>query len=256
MSTQTQSFTLNAQDGQSVRGVLRDTGSGPVGFFLHGLLSNAEGDKSMTLWNEAERNNRSWVRFDMRAHGQSDGKFDEFTISRALEDTRAVFELFPKRPKILVGSSMGGWVAAQLATETALNVAAVVLIAPAFSFMDQLYQSLDANKQTLWVSQGFWTFDGDDLDEGFRLSYQAVLDSRQYDLLGKSIEYDCPVRILHGKLDDTVPSDQSLEFMSRLPMHTDVEVEILPHADHRLSGHIKHITDKVNEVWPSETRTE
>ena len=250
MTASVENFALSARDGQIVRGVYRDTGVGAVGVFLHGLLSDAEGDKSMTLWNEAEQNNRSWIRFDMRAHGQSDGIFDEFTISRALEDTKAVLGLFPNRPKFLVGSSMGGWVAAQLATDDTLNIVGAVLIAPAFSFMEQLLHDLEPDQQDQWKNQGFWTFDGDGIENGFALSYDAMVDSRQYDLLGQPVEFGCPIRILHGKLDDVVPAQQSRKFEQQLPKHTDIQVDILPNADHRLSGHVQHIIEKVNETWP------
>ena len=253
MNASVTSFELTCRDGQMIRGVAHDTGSGAVGLFLHGLLSDAEGDKSMTLWHEAQKHHRSWVRFDMRAHGQSDGTFDEFTISRALEDTQLVCDMFPDRPKILVGSSMGGWVAAQLGTNRALSIAGVVLIAPAFSFMEQLFQSLEPEQQQQWISQGSWTFDGDGIDGGFALSHAAVVDSRPYDLLENPVSYNCPVRILHGQLDDVVPAKQSLDFEQRLPAQTDIEVQILPNADHRLTGHITYITDAVDRIWPTDT---
>jgi len=252
LDTLRETFELTVSDGQRVRGTYCDTQSGAVGLFLHGLLSDAAGDKSMTLWNEAQACQRSWVRFDMRAHGQSDGTFDEFTLSRALEDTRAVLDLFPNRPKILVGSSMGGWVAAQLASEAGLSIAGAVLIAPAFSFMEQLFQSLDASQQRQWTKQGFWTFEGAGLEEGFSLSYDALVDSRQYDLLGQPIQYNCPIRILHGKLDDVVPPTQSLKFMQHVPKTTDIEVDLLGKADHRLTGHIHCISEKINEIWPTD----
>ncbi len=256
MDATTKSFALPASDGQLIRGISRDSGSGPVGVFLHGLLSDAEGDKSMTLWNEAIRLGRSWVRFDMRAHGKSDGTFDEFAISRALEDVRLVFQLFPNRPKILIGSSMGGWVAAQLATENKLNIAGTVLIAPAFSFMMQLFHSVSPEQRQQWTDQGSWTFEGDGLEDDFALSYEAVVDSKQYHLLGRAVDFRCPVRILHGKLDDVVPASQSVEFLNRMPAHTDVELEILPNADHRLTGHIEDIVNKVNEIWPLAVESE
>lgn len=253
MNTVTQSFSIQAQDGQSVRGVYRDTGKGAVGIFLHGLLSDAEGDKSMSLWHQAESSNRSWIRFDMRAHGKSDGSFDQFNISRALEDTKLVMGMFPDRPKILVGSSMGGWVAAQLAADSSLNITGVVLIAPAFSFITQLFASLDPAQQQQWANQGSWAFESDSMDEGFTLSYASVLDAKQYDLLNQAIEYECPVRILHGRLDDVVPADQSIIFANGLSGNTDIEVKILPEADHRLSGHVEQILQKVDEIWPTDT---
>ncbi len=204
----------------------------------------------MSLWNQAEERGRSWTRFDMRAHGRSDGNMNEFTISRALADVRLVLQLFPGRPKFLVGSSMGGWVAAQLATEQQLQIAGVVLIAPAFSFMRQLFNSLQPDQRQQWINQRFWTFAEDDADYQFTLSYDAVIDSEQYDLLRKPADFQCPVRILHGRLDDVVPVTQSIEFCRRLSPHADIELDVLPDADHRLTGHLEHITRQVDEIWP------
>ncbi len=249
LNAKVNAFALPARDGQLVRGISRDTGVGPVGIFLHGLLSDAEGDKSMALWNQAQKHERSWVRFDMRAHGRSDGTMDEFTISRALEDARLIMNLFPGRPIVLVGSSMGGWVAAELAAERPARIGGAVLIAPAFSFMMQLFHSLNPEQRQLWLSQGSWTFESDGLDYGFTLSYDAVIDSKQYDLLAQTVEFQCPVRILHGRLDDVVPTAQSAEFLSRMTPGANVELDVLPNADHRLSGHVERIIDKTDEIW-------
>ncbi len=248
MSYNENSFELGATDGQIIRGVYRDTGEGAVGAFLHGLLSDAEGDKSMQLWHEAEKRNRSWIRFDMRAHGKSDGIFTEFMISRAVEDAKQVLGQFPNRPKVLVGSSMGGWVAAETALDPKLNVQALVLIAPAFNFTKQIYESLCANDQDKWEKDGFMTFGSSDIEDGFTLQYEAVADGHNFDHFSKPFRFDYPIRIIHGDLDDVVPPEQSLQFQR----HVGPQAELieLPKADHRLTGHIDYIIKAVNEVWP------
>ena len=241
-------FAIPAADGQLVRGVYRDSGHGPVGAFLHGLLSDAEGTKSMTLWQQAEHANRSWIRFDMRAHGQSDGSFDEFRISRAIEDTSLVLSLFPDRPKVLVGSSMGGWVAAQAALDPTLNIRGLVLIAPAFSFMKTIFHSLAPAEQQQWKETGYKTFESSYPDSDFTLAHDAVVDSLDYDLFSHPVSYNHPVRILHGALDDVVPVNQSVKFQKHV--QSQVELEILQQGDHRLTDDVHRITEAVDEIWP------
>ncbi len=248
MELKEEAFSIAASDGQMIRGRYRDTGEGPVGVFLHGLLSDAEGTKSMHLWNYAETFNRSWLRFDMRAHGQSDGTFDEFTISRAIEDSTLAMGLFKDRQKVLVGSSMGGWVAAQLALDPSLNICGLVLIAPAFNFMNKIYLDLSPEEQSQWQETGYRLIESPYPDSDFRLSYAAVVDSRQYDLFSHPVKYEHRVHILHGILDDVVPATQSDEF--RKHIDTDSAVDFFPDGDHRLSEHLDNIEAAADAFWP------
>ena len=248
MKTSEFNFSLAAADGQIIRGVYRDTYKGPVGIFLHGLSSDAEGTKSMRLWSQAVQLNRSWIRFDMRAHGKSDGTFPEFNISRAIEDTKLALSLFEGRRKVLVGSSMGGWVASQIALDVAINVCGTVLIAPAFNFVNGIYLSVSPEEQEEWRETGFKTFESPYPDCDYTMSYSAVLDSLQYDVFSFPVSYNHPVKILHGALDDVVPSDQSLDF--QIHADSEIEVSILPDGDHRLTDHADLIESAVNEIWP------
>ncbi|MDE0309168.1 MAG: alpha/beta hydrolase [Acidiferrobacterales bacterium] len=241
-------FSIPARDGQIIRGVYRDTYEGPVGMFLHGLSSDAEGTKSMRLWSQAERLDRSWIRFDMRAHGKSDGDFEEFSISRAIEDTKLALSLFGGRPKVLVGSSMGGWVASQVALDAEVNVCGQVLIAPAFNFMNGIYLSASPEVQEQWRKSGYRTFDDTGPDCSYTIAYAAVLDSLQYDAFSTPLSYNHPVKILHGALDDVVPSGQSLEFRDHAD--SDIEVTIFPDGDHRLTDHVDMIEWAVDKIWP------
>ncbi len=248
MSTLNTHFVLPAADGQNVRGTFRDTGSGPVGVFLHGLLSDANGTKSMSLWQHAVNTHRSWVRFDMRAHGESDGTFDEFMISRAAEDTRRVLSQFAGRPKVLVGSSMGGWVAAISALDRRLKVCGLVLIAPAFNFVQSLFDTLSEQEQRQWENKGSRLIESPYPDCNFALSIDAVRDARQFDLLDRPLKFECPVHILHGQLDDVVPPALSESICEHC--NSPIRLTLLENADHRLTDHSEHILKAVDQIWP------
>ena len=249
MSAKYSQFSIPASDGQLIRGHFHNTGNGCVGVFLHGLLSNCDGTKSTALWHHAELKNRSWIRFDMRAHGISDGVFEEFTISRAMEDVKNVFSLLENRPAVMVGSSMGGWVAAEAALIPELNVCGMVILAPAFGFMGTLFDSAPKSEQEQWRASGEKFFESPYPDSDFVLSYAAVTDSRQYDLFSRPVSYKFPVKILHGALDDVVPPDQSLQFKQHASS-SDIEVKIFPDGDHPLSEKIDDLIVAVDQVWP------
>ena len=99
-----QSFSVVADGDQSVRGYFHDSGSGPVGVFLHGFRSHCNGEKSLAVARHAIDKGRSWARFDMRGHGIADGELAEQDISSALADLSAVLEFLPDRPLLLIRS--------------------------------------------------------------------------------------------------------------------------------------------------------
>ena len=239
-------FSIAAQDGQRIRGVYRESGQKVIGTFLHGLLSDCEGGKSMYLWEQAVQKNRSWVRFDMRAHGKSDGVFEEFQISRAIEDTERVLDRFPNHRKFLAGSSMGGWVAAQVALSRS-DIDGLVLIAPAFDFIGSIFQSLATDEQEQWKREGRKSFESPYPDSDFTLSYDAVVDAAQYDSIFRATEFSCPIKILHGELDDVVPVEQSMKFAQHIT--SSVDVKVVPKGDHRLTDHVHLISAALDELW-------
>ncbi len=241
-------FSIKASDGQSIRGFYRDTGEGPVGVFLHGLLSDCEGSKSMNLWDQAVQKHRSWVRFDMRGHGQSDGKFEEFKIARAIEDLKLVLSQFPNRKKVLVGSSMGGWTAAQAALDDSLNIGGLVLLAPAFGFIHRIFDSLEPAEQKDWKDNQIKQFESPVMEDDIWISYAAVSDSRLHDNFTNSVHYNHPVHIIHGKLDDVVPVEQSIAFKKHAS--SEIQLTIIEDGDHRLTDKIDWITQAVDKVWP------
>jgi pimeloyl-ACP methyl ester carboxylesterase len=121
---------------------IRD-GAAPGLFWLGGFKSDMQGTKAVALDNWAGENGRACIRFDYSGHGESGGEFVDGTVGRWLEDSAAVFERFARGPQVLIGSSMGGWLALLLARElkgrkAAGSIAGLVLIAPAVDFTEEL----------------------------------------------------------------------------------------------------------------------
>jgi len=228
-------FTLRHPSTECVRGRWQDGGSGPVGVFLPGFASTMAGSKSTLLARFARQQGWPWCRFDYRGVGESDGNFAELTLSRYLEDLALVLDFIGDRPVLLVGSSLGGWVAALAGQRWPQRISALLLIAPAFNFIPLLFAALPGNEQEDWRKTGLrrWR-DSYGLGE-LEMRFDLVADSAQYDLFREPPDYPFPVHILHGSADTAVPLQRSFDFAA-VARARPLCVEPLSGIDHRLRG--------------------
>jgi len=215
-------------------------GGAPGVIWLGGFKSDMMGTKAAALAAWAHKAGRACVRFDYSGHGQSKGQFTDGTIGRWLEESFAVFERFCRGPQVLVGSSMGGWLALLLARElkqrpAAAHLVGMVLIAPAVDFSEVLMWKNfpPAVKQEL-EAKGVWIRPSQYDPEGYPITKRLVEEGRSHLLLGGMIETGCPVRILQGALDPDVPWTHAVELVSRLAQD-DVVLTLVKDGDHRLS---------------------
>jgi pimeloyl-ACP methyl ester carboxylesterase len=222
--------------------VRADRGAGPGVFWLCGFKSDMGGTKATALAAWARTAGRACVRFDYSGHGQSGGEFAAGTIGRWLEDSLAVFDAFCRGPQVLVGSSMGGWLALLLLRalrhrppSTRAPVAGVVLIAPAVDFTEVLmWQRFPPEVQQIITTEGAFERPSAYGDQPYRITRQLIEEGRQHLLLGGMIETGCPVRILQGVADPDVPWDHTIELVSHLAQD-DVVLTLIKDGDHRLS---------------------
>jgi pimeloyl-ACP methyl ester carboxylesterase len=181
------------------------------------------------------------VRFDYSGHGESGGKFVEGTIGRWLEDSLAVFERFCRGPQVVIGSSMGGWMALLLAREVAkrttnASLAGLVLIAPAPDFTEELmWKGFSPKIRRRIETEGVWMRPSEYGDGSpYPITRALIEEGRNHLLLGGSIEVGCPVRILQGAKDPDVPWQHAFKLAHRLPAD-DVVLTMIQDGDHRLS---------------------
>jgi len=216
-------------------------GAAPGLFWLGGFNSDMKGTKAQALDEWAAAHGRACVRFDYSGHGESGGKFADGTIGRWLEDSLAVFEQFCAGPQVVIGSSMGGWMALLLAREVAKRprnaaLAGLVLIAPAPDFTEELMwkgfspeirKEIETTGVSLRPSQ---------YDDGapYPITRMLIEEGRNHLLLGSSIDVGCPVRILQGAQDPDVPWRHAFALAHRLPAD-DVVLTMIQDGDHRLS---------------------
>ena len=220
-------------------------GAGPGLFWLGGFKSDMKGTKAEALGDWARAQGRPCVRFDYSGHGESGGEFVAGTITRWLEESLAVFEGYCRGPQVLVGSSMGGWLALLLARElrkragigrpAPASIAGLVLIAPAVDFTEVLmWERFPAEIKRQIEQTGTWLRPSEYSEGPYPITRGLIEDGRHHLLLGGMIETGCPVRILQGVLDPDVPWNHAVELTSRLAQD-DVVLTLVKDGDHRLS---------------------
>ena len=200
--------------GRSIAYRLRP-GASPTLVFLPGYASDMEGAKALALDAFAERRDLAMLRLDYSGTGSSPGEFADGSLALWLEEALAALDRLTEEPLIIIGSSMGGWIALHLALLRPERVQALIGIAAAPDFTDWGFENADeAERQGL--GRAFWE------------SGQKVL------LLDGQIAIDCPVRLIHGELDQDVPSKIALRTMERL-RSADVQLNLIKGGGHRLS---------------------
>jgi pimeloyl-ACP methyl ester carboxylesterase len=215
-------------------------GKSPGLFWLGGFKSDMKGTKAEALDAWAAKGDRACLRFDYSGHGESGGDFFDGTITRWLEESVAVYRHFAKGPQVVIGSSMGGWIALLLARrladmKDAPPLAGMVLIAPAVDFTEELMWKKfpDAIKREI-EDKGSWLRPSAYGEEPYPITKGLIEDARKHLLLGGMIETGCPVHILQGVKDPDVPWRHARELLARFA-RDDVVLTLIKDGDHRLS---------------------
>jgi pimeloyl-ACP methyl ester carboxylesterase len=213
----------------------RLAGMGPGIVFLGGFRSDMTGTKALFLDDFCRQRGRAYVRFDYFAHGQSSGDFADGTISRWRDDAIAVIDSLTEGPQILVGSSMGGWIMTLAALARPERVAALVGIAAAPDFTtDLLPQRLSEAQRRTLREEGRLVLASPYDPAGYLYTQALVEDGDRNLVLRGDISLTCPVRLLHGMADESVPWRQSRKLAERLES-ADVALTLVKDGDHRLS---------------------
>lgn len=214
-------------------------GGHPGVFWLSGFNSDMRGTKAQALDAWAGEKGRACVRFDYSGHGESGGAFADGTISRWLEESLAVFDRFCDGPQVVIGSSMGGWLALLLAREVAKRssgsaLAGLVLIAPAPDFTEELmWKGFPQAVREEIETRGQWLRPSP-YGDPYPITRALIEDGRRHLVLGTSIQVGCPVRILQGAQDEDVPWQHAFALTAQLPSD-DVVLTLIQDGDHRLS---------------------
>jgi pimeloyl-ACP methyl ester carboxylesterase len=237
MPASTVLFSVGAGDALREVAVRARKGASPGVVWLPGFMANSRGRKATALETWAETHGRACVLFDYSGRGESGGSFRDGTISRWLEECLAVFEAHCDGPQILVGSSMGGWLALLMARELIRRpapLAGMVLLAPAVDLTEELlWKRLPEEIRRDIHLKGAWEGSSPSSDHRYIITRNLIEDGRRHLLLGGPIETACPVRILQGLEDADVPWQGTVGLAGQIA-HDDVVLSLIKDADHRL----------------------
>jgi pimeloyl-ACP methyl ester carboxylesterase len=224
--------------------------------WLGGLKSDMTGTKAEAIAAAARAGRRPCLRFDYSGHGASEGDFANFAVSDWLEDARHMYLNVARGEQVLIGSSMGGYIALLLAgwlkerapAELA-RLRGMVLIAPAADMTEALmWSSFEPSVRQRIADEGRWVMPSVH-GEGYVITQRLIEDGRNHLILNQDISVDFPVRILHGTNDAEVPWRHGLELFNRL-VGANVSFTLIKGGDHRLSTtqDIRMILDTVDAV--------
>ena len=209
-------------------------GRGPTVVFLPGFNSDMQGSKATSLRDWCAAHGQAMLRLDYSGHGASGGAFTDGSIGRWMLDAMAVIESEIKGDLLLVGSSMGGWIALLLARALAGRVVGLVGIAAAPDFTERLmWQSMTPGERATIARQGYLDVPSE-YGDPYRITLRLIEDGRKHLLLDGPIPLTCPVRLLQGQRDADVPWETAL-LLSEAVVSEDVRVCLIKDGDHRLS---------------------
>jgi pimeloyl-ACP methyl ester carboxylesterase len=207
-------------------------GHSPGIIFIHGLNSDMEGLKALSIEKYAKKHKLSFIRFDCRGHGKSFGKFEDFTISDWKEDIINIIDNLTRGSQILIGSSMGGWLMALAAMSRPKKVTGLIGLATATDFGNDLYDNLYENNKNEIKRKGFTKYNS----EGFSyiLTKKFFIEAKKNNILKKKFNFKKPLILIHGMEDKVVNSDLPIKIM-KIASTKNMQIIYLKSSDHRLS---------------------
>lgn len=213
----------------------------PTVIFLGGFRSDMGGTKAVYLEEQSIAAGLSYIRFDYRGHGQSEGVFEEACIGEWLQDTLDIIDhcTIESDRLVLVGSSMGGWLSLLAGlhltkAKKLRHVQAIIGLAAAPDFTTWMEEAMTDTQKAEIMSQGFIALPNDYSDEPYIITRKLIEDGRDHCLLKDDIALDMPIRLIQGKKDTDVPWKVAEQIKEAITGQ-DVQVIYIDEADHRLS---------------------
>ncbi len=211
-------------------------------FWLGGFMSDMTGSKAEALADLSRNSRRACLRFDYSGHGQSGGAFADGTISLWLEQATHMFITHTKGRRIVVGSSMGGWLAMLLARkleredpQAFRRLSGLLLIAPAADMTRDLMWDRFSAEQRIELQESGVLHVASDYGAPYPVTSQLIEDGKNHLLLSRGFQTSIAVRILQGTADADVPPSHALKTLDAIAGE-DVSLELIKGGDHRLSA--------------------
>ena len=226
---------LTTPQGRRVAHV-RTPGQGPGVVFLGGFRSDMTGTKALHLEQWARATGRAFLRLDYSGHGQSSGAFEDGCIGDWAADALAALDALTEGPQVLVGSSMGGWIALLLAQARPGRVAGLVGIAAAPDFTeDSLWAGMTDAERARLAAEGRIERPSAYSDEPYVFTRRLIEDGRRHLVLRAPLRLACPLRLVQGTADEDVPPSVALRLFDHAQA-LDARLTLVKGADHRFSS--------------------
>lgn len=198
-----------------------------------------QGLKALALEEYCQRNKQSYTRFDYSGHGSSEGRFEEGDIGSWLSDALCIFDhtTTGAQSVVVIGSSMGAWIATLLAAKRKAQVAGLITIAAAPDFTENLLLKRLSDSQRAALDNGETLYLPSSYDDGspYPISANLIEQSRKHCVLNQAVDLNIPVHLLHGTGDTDVPHALSVKLMETI-QSDDIKLTLIKNADHRLSS--------------------
>ncbi|NOR61240.1 MAG: alpha/beta fold hydrolase [Rhodobacteraceae bacterium] len=213
----------------------RVEGEKPGVVFLGGFKSDMEGSKAVFLQEMAENQGRAFLRFDYSGHGQSSGEFTEGCIGDWAQDAMEIVSALTYGPQVIIGSSMGGWVAFLLAREMPERFQALIGIAAAPDFTeDSIWAGLSEAQRATLMKQGQIELPSEYADSPYVFTRHLIEDGRKQLVLNSPLSLPFPVRLLQGTADASVKRSVPLRIVEHAT-GADIRLTLMKGADHSFS---------------------
>lgn len=209
-------------------------GRAPTVVFLPGFKSDMNGSKALAVRDFCAGRGQAMLRLDYSGHGESGGGFTDGSIGQWCADALRVIEARTEGALLLIGSSMGGWIALLLALRLGARVSGFVGIAAAPDFTEDLMWAAMAPPEREKLLREGMLLMPSQYGDPTPITSALIAEGRRHLLLRGEIALDCPVRLLHGQQDPDVPWERALRLAARL-RGADVQVVLVKDGDHRLS---------------------
>lgn len=217
--------------------------------FCGGFMSDMSGTKASFLEERCRERGQAYLRFDYTGHGQSSGKFTDGTIGSWTQDALDTIDRMTSGPQIVIGSSMGGWIALLVALKRPDRAAGVIGIAAAPDFTDETYHTTFTDENRAELAEKGVTYVPSDYGDPYPFSRTLIEEARDHFLLSGPIDITCPVRLIYSKTDDVVPWEKAEAIRTALASD-DVAIHYIPDGDHRISRpqDLALIDETINEL--------
>jgi pimeloyl-ACP methyl ester carboxylesterase len=237
-------FTYIRPDGLSLHGH-RLPGDDPLLVFIHGFRSNHLGGKAAAVARFAAARGLGCLRLDQIGHGDSDGQFEDFRVSAAVQDTIAAIRGLEPARVILIGSSLGAMIALRITLSGQLPIGGALFIAPACHFISRHPDADDEAVLQHLEAQGFVESFDPYLKQPYRIPRAMIDDIRAMEPKPGPIALPCPVRLMHGTNDESIPHSESEDLHRRIAGST---LRLIEGGDHRLEGHTPVMLDELEAL--------